>query len=100
MIGQKGSVLFTEIIAVAMAAIRANALRSFLTTLAAERATDDDIRRLRLLLDDPTGGVRDPQVHYDGRRILFNASYKFGNRKIKTRKSNSAMQEELQRISE
>jgi len=23
------------------------------------------------LLDDPAGGVRDPQVHYDGRRILF-----------------------------
>jgi putative ABC transport system permease protein len=33
MIGQKGSLLSIEIIAVAMAAIRANALRSFLTTL-------------------------------------------------------------------
>jgi putative ABC transport system permease protein len=33
MIGRKGSLLFTEIIGVAMAAIRANALRSFLTTL-------------------------------------------------------------------
>ena len=33
MIGRRGSLLFTEIIGVAMAAIRANALRSFLTTL-------------------------------------------------------------------
>ncbi|MFO7906127.1 MAG: hypothetical protein ACQESR_18455 [Planctomycetota bacterium] len=29
-----------------------------------------------VLLDDPTGGVRDPQVHYDGRTILF--SYRRG----------------------
>ncbi|MGD0093835.1 MAG: hypothetical protein ABSE73_28335, partial [Planctomycetota bacterium] len=28
------------------------------------------------LLDDPKGGVRDPQVHYDGRKILF--SYRQG----------------------
>ena len=28
------------------------------------------------LLDDPTGGVRDPQVHYDGKKILF--SYRKG----------------------
>ncbi|MBL7153219.1 MAG: PD40 domain-containing protein, partial [Phycisphaerae bacterium] len=27
--------------------------------------------RLRILLDDKEGSVRDPQVHYDGRRILF-----------------------------
>ena len=33
MIGQKGSLLSVEIVAVAMAAIRANALRSVLTTL-------------------------------------------------------------------
>jgi len=26
---------------------------------------------LTLLLDDPEGAVRDPQLHYDGRRILF-----------------------------
>lgn len=26
---------------------------------------------VRVLLADPQGGVRDPQVHYDGRRILF-----------------------------
>ncbi len=29
-----------------------------------------------VLLDDPTGGVRDPQVHYDGEKILF--SYRKG----------------------
>lgn len=29
-----------------------------------------------VLLEDATGGVRDPQVHYDGRRILF--SYRRG----------------------
>ena len=28
------------------------------------------------LLNDPTGGVRDPQVHYDGKKILF--SYRKG----------------------
>jgi len=27
--------------------------------------------RVTVLLDDPSGGVRDPQVHYDGRKILF-----------------------------
>ena len=32
--------------------------------------------KLTTLLDDPRGGVRDPQVHYDGRRILF--SYRKG----------------------
>ena len=31
---------------------------------------------LTILLDDPEGGVRDPQVHYDGDRILF--SYRPG----------------------
>ncbi len=30
----------------------------------------------RVLLEDPTGGIRDPQVHYDGRTILF--SYRKG----------------------
>ena len=29
-----------------------------------------------VLVDDPEGGVRDPQLHYDGRRILF--SYRKG----------------------
>jgi mono/diheme cytochrome c family protein len=33
-------------------------------------------RKLTTLLDDPRGGVRDPQVHYDGHRILF--SYRKG----------------------
>jgi len=32
--------------------------------------------RLTTLLDDPQGGVRDPQVHYDGKKILF--SYRKG----------------------
>jgi cytochrome c553 len=32
--------------------------------------------KLRVLLDDPAGGVRDPDVHYDGRKILF--SYRRG----------------------
>jgi len=27
--------------------------------------------RVTVLLDDPRGGIRDPQVHYDGRKILF-----------------------------
>lgn len=31
---------------------------------------------LTVLLDDPTGGVRDPNVHYNGRKILF--SYRKG----------------------
>lgn len=32
--------------------------------------------KLTALLNDPEGGVRDPQVHYDGQRILF--SYRKG----------------------
>ena len=32
--------------------------------------------RMAVLLDDPRGGIRDPQVHYDGRKILF--SYRRG----------------------
>jgi len=32
--------------------------------------------RLTVLLDDPRGGVRDPQVHYSGKKILF--SYRKG----------------------
>ncbi|MBN2021558.1 MAG: PD40 domain-containing protein [Pirellulales bacterium] len=27
--------------------------------------------QMKVLLDDPRGGVRDPQVHYDGQKILF-----------------------------
>jgi len=33
--------------------------------------------QLTTLLDDPQGGVRDPQVHYDGKKILF--SYRKGD---------------------
>ena len=32
--------------------------------------------KVTVLLDDPTGGVRDPQMHYDGRKVLF--SYRPG----------------------
>jgi len=32
--------------------------------------------QVAVLLDDPTGGVRDPQVHYDGQKVLF--SYRPG----------------------
>lgn len=28
-------------------------------------------RKLTVLLDDPAGGIRDPQVHWDGRTIVF-----------------------------
>ena len=35
--------------------------------------------KLTVLLDDPAGGVRDPNVHYDGRKILF--SYRKGSTK-------------------
>ncbi|WP_146396567.1 hypothetical protein [Planctomycetes bacterium CA13] len=31
---------------------------------------------LTLLIDDPVGGVRDPQMHYDGQKVLF--SYRKG----------------------
>jgi mono/diheme cytochrome c family protein len=34
-------------------------------------ALDLSTGRVRTLIDDPLGGVRDPQVHYDGRRIIF-----------------------------
>ncbi len=33
----------------------------------------------KVLLDDPKGGVRDPNVHYDGRKVLF--SYRKGGTK-------------------
>ncbi|MBM4017979.1 MAG: hypothetical protein FJ288_06555 [Planctomycetes bacterium] len=33
--------------------------------------------RVQVILDDPQGGVRDPCVHYDGRRIVF--SYRPGD---------------------
>ena len=40
------------------------------------RAVDLETGQQRILLDDPKGGIRDPQVHYDGRKILF--SYRPG----------------------
>ncbi len=33
--------------------------------------------KVRVLLDDPKGGVRDPQVHYDAKKVLF--SYRKGD---------------------
>ena len=32
---------------------------------------------VRILLDDPKGGVRDPQIHYDAKKVLF--SYRKGD---------------------
>ena len=40
------------------------------------RALDLETGAVRVLLDDPQGGIRDPQVHYDGEKILF--SYRPG----------------------
>ncbi len=40
------------------------------------RVLDLDTGAQRVLLDDPKGGIRDPQVHYDARKILF--SYRPG----------------------
>ncbi len=33
-------------------------------------------KKMSVILDDPQGGIRDPQVHYDGKKILF--SYRKG----------------------
>jgi len=49
---------------------------------------------------DYGGMLIDGNAFFDGRRVMFNVSYKFGNRKIKARKSNSAIDEELNRISD
>ena len=35
------------------------------------RVLDLDTGKQRVLLDDPQGGIRDPQVHYDGKKIVF-----------------------------
>lgn len=40
-------------------------------------ALDLETKAVRVLLDDREGGIRDPQVGYDGKRILF--SYRPGN---------------------
>ncbi|MFV2067771.1 MAG: hypothetical protein ACC645_12425 [Pirellulales bacterium] len=42
------------------------------------RVLDLETGAVRSLLEDPEGGIRDPQVHYDGGRILF--SYRPGGR--------------------
>jgi hypothetical protein len=39
-------------------------------------ALDLATKKVEVLLDDPAGNVRDPHVHYDGRRVLF--SYRKG----------------------
>ncbi|MCG8512237.1 MAG: hypothetical protein MI741_23715, partial [Rhodospirillales bacterium] len=39
-------------------------------------ALDMETGKVRVLVDDPQGGVRDPAVHYDGRTIVF--SYRKG----------------------
>ncbi len=36
--------------------------------------------KLKVLLDDPKGGIRDPNVHYNGKKILF--SYRRGGTKV------------------
>ncbi len=41
------------------------------------RALNVKTSKVRTLLDDPKGGVRDPQMHYDGKKILF--SYRKGS---------------------
>ena len=46
------------------------------------------------------GLVMDGYAFFDGRRISFSASYKFGNQKIKERKSKSSLDKELNRISD
>ncbi|MFB6343138.1 TonB-dependent receptor domain-containing protein [Saccharicrinis sp. FJH62] len=42
----------------------------------------------------------DGYAFFDGRRISFNISYKFGNQNLKARKSNSSLEKELNRISD
>ena len=50
---------------------------------------------------DYGGIIVDGDISFDQRRVGFSATYKFGNQQIKTRKkSRSAMDEELERISE
>jgi len=36
--------------------------------------------QIKVLLEDPKGGIRDPQVHYDGRKILF--AYRKGGQHV------------------
>ena len=49
---------------------------------------------------DYGGMIVDGDIFFDSRRITFNATYKFGNQKNKSRRKNSAMDAELNRISD
>jgi iron complex outermembrane receptor protein len=49
---------------------------------------------------DYGGMMVNGDITFDGRRIGFNATYRFGNQKAKARKKNSAMDDELKRISD
>ena len=47
------------------------------------------------------GGMNiDGDAYFDGRRISLNATYKFGNQKVKSRRSKSSLDDELRRISD
>lgn len=46
------------------------------------------------------GMIVDGVIFFDGRRFAVSASYSFGNQKVKTRRSKSALDEELKRLSE
>lgn len=48
---------------------------------------------------DYGGIIVDGVIFFDGRRFAVSATYNFGNQKLKTRKRNSALEEELKRIS-
>ncbi len=49
---------------------------------------------------DYGGMIVDGDIFFDSRRVTFNATYKFGNQKAKARRKNSAMDAELNRISD
>ncbi len=49
---------------------------------------------------DYGGIIVDGVISFDGRRFAVGATYNFGNQKLKTRKRKSALEEELQRISD
>jgi outer membrane receptor protein involved in Fe transport len=47
---------------------------------------------------DYGGMIVDGNISFDGRRVGFSATYKFGNQQAKARRSKSAMDDELKRI--
>jgi hypothetical protein len=49
---------------------------------------------------DYGGMIVDGNIFFDSRRITFNATYMFGNQKAKARRKKSAMDDELNRISD